>query len=428
MNSKELKEQLENYLRYKYEYYILCKPTILDSDFDKFEKNIEELCKDLQPDLKELYTKVLEMVDFPTIKEIEALGLNPKNIVSFDKRDETKYPHYTPMISIQKIQVNDENDKPYDEYQLFLNRRKVDYVEGSPKYDGNGIENIYIDGKLHQALTRGDKLEGCDRTTKMKLIVPNEISFFKDKIVEVRGELVIDIKLWERKYSDPDKPDNPRNYIGGVLNNEKYSLQEINELVYVAYSLVVIDKQTKKIEYPDNSMELLEQMGFNQKHKPFFYRVSPDSKGFDDIYEKFKEYREECPYLLDGIVVKMPEIVRSKMGTNNKYPYWCVAIKFESQEVSTYILDYEWTLGTNGEMTPTAILEPVELLGTKVTRASLSNLGNIIRRGLFPGAKVAIKKSGEIIPYVTGILEKSPKHDEYLKEIKERLQKFNIEI
>ena len=418
MISKELKPLAEQYLRYKYEYYILCEPTISDSEFDLFEDKLRKL------ELEE----VVDIVDFPTIKEIEKLGLNPKNIVGFDKIDDTKYPHFSPMLSIQKLQVNDEENMPYDSYQLFLDKITSDYIEGGSKYDGNGVENNYKNGKLFQSLTRGTKTHGLDKTNKMKYLIPNNINLFKDKIVEIRGEVVIDVKIWQEKYSNPDKPDNPRNYVAGVLRNEKFSLQELNDLTYVAYSLVLIDEQTGKKEYPDNSMELLEELGFNQKYKPLILKVTPDINGFNKLYNTFKKYREECPFLLDGIVAKFPESKRNKLGEQSHHPYWCIAIKFPSQEVSTYINDVTFHLGTDGNFCPKAILEPVELLGTMVTKATLSNLGNMIRKGLFPGAKVYIQKSGEIIPYITGVLEKSPQHDEYMEMILEKFKKFNINI
>ena len=213
-----------------------------------------------------------------------------------------------------------------------------------------------------------------------------------------------------------------------MLRNEKYSIQELNDLTYVAYSLVLIDEKTGKKEYPDNSMDLLSEMGFNKKYKPLIIRVPATKEGLDIIYNTFKEYREQSNYFIDGIVLKYKESLRNKLGENSHEPKWALAVKFVSPEVFTYIIDIEWSIGTNGELTPTAILEKIELLGTMVQRASLSNLGNMIKKRLFIGSLVKIKKSGEIIPFITGLVEPSPYEEEYMEQLRERLIEFNITI
>jgi len=411
-----IKEQCEKYLRAKYEYYVLAQPTMLDSDYDKLEK-------DLKNSNQSLALQVIEMVDFPTVKEIKALGLDVSNILDSQERDETKYPHLTPMLSLQKIQVNDESKMPYHDMGLFLNRIKADFIEASGKYDGNGQELIYRDSKLSKALTRGDKKFGFDKTNKMSYIVPNELKNaeqFNGKTIEIRGEVVIDVKLWEKRYSDPNKVDNPRNYVAGVLNRDEYNINTLKDLNFIAYSLVVIDEKTGEKEFPENSMAVLESFGFNQNYKPFLVKTTATNEGFLEIYNKFKNYRDnECPFLMDGIVIKFPEDKRKKLGENSHEPKWAVAIKFPALEVSTIILDIIWKMGKDGHLTPLAILEPVEIDGTMVSKASCSNLGTILKKGTFPGARVAIKKAGEIIPYITGVLELSPNHDAYVKEIED---------
>lgn len=409
MNRKELEQK---YLRAKYEYYVLAQPKMLDVDYDKLEKQLESIG-----------SKVVELVDFPTVKEIKALGLDVSKILDSQERDETKYPHLTPMLSLQKIQVNDESNMPFHDLDLFFNRIKSDRVEATGKYDGNGQELIYKGNKLHQALTRGDKKFGFDKTNKMSYIVPNELKNakqFKGKSIEIRGEVIIDVKLWESRYSDPDKVDNPRNYVAGVLNRDEYNINTLKDLVFVAYSLAIIDEKTGKREFPKNTMKVLEDFGFNQIYKPLIVNAPATKEGFLEIYNKFKNYRDNiCPFLMDGIVIKFPEDKRKRLGENNHHPKWAIAIKFPPVEVSTYIIDIEWKMSKTGEIVPLAILEPVELLGTVVKRASLANLGTMYKKKTYIGAKVALKKSGEIIPMITGVLEPSPFEKEYDKEIEE---------
>ena len=406
-NRKELEQK---YLRAKYEYYVLAQPTMLDSDYDLLENK-----------LKNMGSEVVKFVDFPTVKEIKNLGLDVSKILDSQVRDEKKYSHITPMLSLEKIQVLDENDMPYPQFKLFLNRIKSEFIEATAKYDGNGQELVYRGFKLSQALTRGDKKFGFDKTNKMSYIVPNELNKIKElegKILEIRGEVVIDVKLWEQRYSDPNKVDNPRNYVAGVLNRDEYNINTLRDLKFIGYTLNVIDEKTGEQTHIENTMDVLEKLGFNQVYKPLVVKTESSNDGFLEIYKKFKEYRDNvCPYLVDGIVIKFPEEKRKRLGETSHHPKWAVAIKFPALEISTIILDIEWKMGKDGHLTPLAILEPVEIDGTMVSKASLSNIGTILKKGTFPGARVSVKKAGEIIPYIVGVLEKSPNHDEYVKQL-----------
>lgn len=400
-----IKEQCEQFLRYKYEYYILNQPTVSDSYFDKFEN-------ELRKTNDKLALEVVDLTDFPSLELIESLGLNVDKIAPEQKirRDETKYKHWTKMLSIKKLQVNDESNIPYNEIDNFLNKRKSDFYEASCKYDGNSMDLMYEDGVLYKALTRGeDGLHGLDRTKKMKLIVPNKIPMMGK--IEIRGEVVISRKIWRDKYFDPNKISNERNFVGGALSKEDFNFREINDLVFVAYSLVKIEP----LEYVENTMKVLKDMGFNKNHEPFL-RYIKSSTDFENMYFDFKKYRETCDFLLDGIVIKFPENLRTKMVSHTKYPAWSLAIKFESIEVSTTIIGIQWRMGKDGHLTPVADLEPVELLGTIVKKASLSNIGTIYKKKTYINSVVSLKKSGEIIPMVTGILKHSPDEKEYDKQ------------
>jgi len=404
-----IKEQCEQYLKYKYEYYIVGESSISDYEFDVFEK-------DLISTNDTLALKVTDLVDFPSLDKIKELGLDITNIAPNYKvkRDDTDYPHSSPMLSTQKIQVNDEDNLPIGDVNLFFNRRTSPYYECGPKYDGNGLEGLYEDGKLIRILTRGDEQFGKDKTKKLSILFPSTISM-KGRI-EVRGEVVVNEKYWQENFSrnDPENPDNARNWLAGIISKENYYINELDALVFVAFSMV--DVTSDKPKYIENEIIELEKNGFNKNHKPFMKKIS-GIDDFETMYHEYKQYREECEFMLDGIVIKYPENLRSKLGANNKYPKWSVAIKFIPELVSTKILSISWTLGKDGHLTPIAELEPVELLGTMVRRASLANLGNIQRRGAYPGAVVSLRKAGEIIPQVLEILEKSTEHDLYEKEL-----------
>ena len=399
------------YLKAKYHYYILGESIMVDSTFDKLEQ-----------ELKKLGSPVTECVDFPSEKDIENWGFKLSDIVPKVDRDEKKYNHLTPMLSLEKIQVNDEKNFPKNVVQNFFNRRLIpETLECTLKYDGNGIECIYRNGKLSQILTRGDKSKGLDKTNKLKYTVPTELPqniVEKDFTYQVRGEFVIDVDVWDKKYNNPEpgKVSNPRNFIAGIINRDELNLDCLNDLVFVAYDLALINEKTNEVKYIDNTLDVLKSFGFNDKYQPKTIQIK-SYMDFEQMYYEMKQYRQDSEYLIDGIVIKYPEKYRSKMGETSHHPKWAVAIKFPAVEVETYINNIEWTLGKNRELTPVAILEPVELLGTMVSKASLSNFGNIFKIGAFPGARVSIRKAGEIIPQITNVVEKSSDHDDYMKQL-----------
>ncbi|MFV2013820.1 MAG: hypothetical protein ACC656_00185, partial [Candidatus Heimdallarchaeota archaeon] len=271
------------------------------------------------------------------------------------------------------------------------------------KYDGNAIDLQYVNGKLFRALTRGEEARGggLDKIQKMRLIVPKSINITEN--VEIRGEVVINKKLWQQKYSDPTKIDNPRNYVAGVLNKDDATEEVIKDLTFIAYHMVV-QADTDPI-YSVNTMSTLQLHGFNDTYTPFTAQVDRDTT-FSDVYQAFKHYREKvCPFQLDGIVLKCNETLRKGLGETSHHPKWAMAIKFPPQKVVTTILDIIWNVGTTGYLTPIAMLKPVELDGTEVKRASLHNYSNIIKSGASVGAEVVIAKKGDIIPQVIEVVK-----------------------
>jgi len=406
-----IKENCEKYLRYKYEYYIVGQPSITDYEFDVFETELKNTGDDLA-------IEVTDIVDFPSVKKIKELGLNIKNIApDYEKvfRNEVDYPHPYPMLSTQKIQINDEEKLPYHDLDLFFNRLKSDYYVAEEKLDGNGIEVTYENKKLKQILTRGDATTGKDKTSKLSLLVPKTISF--DGLVVVRGELVIEEEKWMNKYKDEDskKGQNSRNFIGGIVSKQTYIYSEIIDLDFIAFSFVEV-KNNKEI-YFENEQDILIKEGFNKTHRVFqkkFYSKSD----FEKIYFDFKNYRENIsPYKIDGIVIKFPENDRNTLGVNKKYPFWNIAIKFLADVTTTKIESIEWTSSKTGEMSPVALLKPVLMDGRWITRASLHNLGFIVNHKCFPGSIVSIRLAGDIISQVMALIVPSQYEEEYLKEI-----------
>ena len=344
----------------------------------------------LEDKLAEVDSNVIGIVGIPKISK--------SGKISFKKGKNKVFNHITPMGSLAKIKFK-KDYTPYSEFVAWVNKcvsNTVD-VEYGPKLDGNAINMIYENGQLQKILSRGDGLEGQDYTETMRNTVPNTIKGFTG---EIRGEAVIDTYIFDTmfgKKSNLEKPyANARNFVAGALNSgEKDKCKYID---IVAFQIVNFD---------GNTINQLIQWGFNVLDFVKTYSSDITEEQFITLYNEFKKYRETCKYQLDGIVAKMPESIREYIGGNSHHPYWAMAIKFETQEVTTKIIDIIWSLGKRGQLSPVAILEPVELLGSIVTKASVYNASWMLEKKCYPGATISLIKSGDIIPKIVDIIEPS---------------------
>jgi DNA ligase (NAD+) len=337
----------------------------------------------------------------------------------------------SPMLSLSKIQINDEdaflNDtgstfageqgrKPLEEIDAFFNGRFP--LEATPKLDGSAIELQYIgDGKpgikkLHKVVTRGEGGFGSDVTAKFgnkpgQIQVPIELnSTTMPGNIEVRGECVMSLEKFNAKWKDKGDGTgykNPRNMVAGVISRDEIT-EQVGDIDFISYSLKI--HENDQTFFPHNTMSVLKSFGFNTN---ILIRQVQSIQDLKSLYLDMKEYRRTTDYQLDGIVLKMPEALRTSIGETRHHPRWAVAVKFPSNEVTTIIKEIEWTVGYTGEIAPTAILEAVELDGSTVTRASLYNVNSIIEKGTMPGAEVSIRKAGEIIPQIVEVLHAMPK-------------------
>lgn len=359
----------EHYLKAKEAYYE-GDPIIEDWEFDE-----------LEAELSEEGSFVLEMVGFKT--------------------KGTKVSHLTRMKSLDKIQFQLDYE-PIEEFfkwvksgALWLTHSNIAHLIWGPKFDGNAVNLMYSAGKLQKAVTRGDGEEGQDVTDKLRHMVPNIIS--NKNVTEIRGEVVITKACFEDKYSIVYS--NPRNFVAGMLNRDQLEMDIINDLDFMAF-----DVKLKKA-YLENDLNHLAEWGFKT------FKANDSSSNllemdFLDIYNEFKKYREEeCPYLMDGIVVKMPVEARIPSMEKDHHPLWALAIKFPPKVGRTTIIDIEWNLGTTGALIPVGILEPVDLDGSVVKRVTLHNFTWATNKGCGIGSKIEIVKSGDIIPKVLTVLE-----------------------
>jgi len=358
-----LKELEEIYLQAKESYYS-GEPILSDDEFDRLEE---------------------ELISYGSTI-VETVGAKDRN---------AKYPHLTTMLSLSKLQAKG-GKIPTAAVINWMSKFANKTFEVTPKFDGNAANAIYKNGKLFQVLSRGTGSRGRDYTDKIKHQLPQTISILED--TEIRGEIVIPVSVFNEKYSNFK---NPRNFVAGILNREENDSETLNHLHFLP---VEIRSQVNgKTEYHS-----LNDFLINWKFTVPFYTYTT-SDIFETTYNLLENYRiNESPYQLDGFVLKCVESERNLHGENSHDPNWAIAIKFPPKEMVTVIEKINWHFGKTGELTPIAIMKPVDLDGSTVTRASLYNYGYVKKMKVFPGAQVVIAKSGDIIPQIQRVTIPAP--------------------
>ncbi|MGQ9706852.1 MAG: NAD-dependent DNA ligase LigA, partial [bacterium] len=385
-NVKKRIDELRDLIRHHdYLYYVLGKPEISDYEYDKLLNELRQL--------EERYPELITP-DSPT----QRVGGEP--IEGF-----TQVRHSIPMMSLDNTYTNDEFREFDSRLKRFLGLSKNDDIEYvcEHKMDGVALSLLYKDGRLFQAVSRGDGITGDDITQNVRTIktVPLIIDI-KDEII-VRGEAYMPKDGFERLnrkiISEGGQPfANPRNATAGTLKQLDSRIVASRPLEFMAYYLFNL----KGIKTQAESLSKLSEMKL---------KVSADwriAKGVDDVIEYhryWEERRSHLDYNLDGIVVKVNDFsLWNRLGTTARAPRYAVAFKFVAEQATTILKDIEFSLGRTGVITPVAILEPVHLSGTIVSRASLHNVEEMKRRDVQIGDKVVVQKAGEIIPEVVEVL------------------------
>lgn len=355
------------------------------------------IMSDTQYDILEAEVKVFAP------NEIKKVGANAKG----------QFKHWSPLLSLGKIKVMDDANIPMAEFEAFFNKFSDDTLfETGPKYDGNASNLQYSNSNLLHALSRSDSESGYDRRDKLLSLVPSSIPL--PGRVEVRGEIVMPQDIFESKYMksalNPDGSSNERNYVAGLLSSDDLRLTRINELCFMAIELRIFPDGSDKFEYVANSQHVLKSLGFNTKHAVHTMQFSKKDWRvmIPIIYKEYSDYRaNKSPFRLDGFVIKAEESVRLDMGFNSHEPNWAVAVKFPPKDAITTLNKHVWETGATGKINPVGLLEPIDLDGSIVTRATLHNWGHIVENKLYPGAQVLIAKSGDIIPRIYKVITPS---------------------
>jgi len=384
MNIKQQITTLRNELReHNYNYYVLDNPTISDFEFDQKLKQLQELEK-AHPEFYD--------ANSPTLRVGGEITKNFETV-----------PHTYRMYSLD----NSYSKEDLEDWEKRIEKTVDGKVEFTCelKYDGASISLTYENGKLKKAVTRGDGFQGDDVTANVKTIrsIPLQLKGDYPPLFDIRGEIVLPFEGFtkmnaERVEAGEEPYRNPRNTASGSLKLQDSAEVAKRPLDCLLYSIVG-EKLPIKAQF--ESLEKARQWGFKVPE------AAKLAKNLDEVLE-FVNYwdvhRHELPYETDGVVVKVNNLQQQEeLGYTAKSPRWAMAYKFKAEQVSTVLNQITYQVGRTGAITPVANLEPVELAGTIVKRASLHNADQIAKLDIREGDTVFVEKGGEIIPKIIGV-------------------------
>ena len=277
------------------------------------------------------------------------------------------------------------------------------------KFDGLTIVVEYENGVYKNATTRGNGEIGEDVTEQVRTIksVPLVIPFKNRLIVQGEGMMTMKaFKKYNKTASEPLK--NPRNGVAGAIRNLDPKETAKRRLDWFCYSILLADG--KKFASQAEMHDFLKENGFLTGD---YFKIIKTAKEAEENIEEIDKVKDSLDVMIDGMVIKLNETTyREEIGYTNKFPKWAMAFKFEALETSTLLKDVIWQVGRTGKVSPTAILEPVELAGATISRATLNNIEDIRKKGVMKNSRVFIRRSNEVIPEVLGLAEKLPNSTE----------------
>lgn len=371
---RELINQLN---KWAYEYYVLDNPSVEDREYDRLYDELKEI---------EERTGVVEF-DSPT----KRVGGDP--IKGFEK-----HAHIARLYSLDKCVT-------YERLQAFLTR--VEKAAENPaytveyKFDGLTMCLTYSGGKFVRATTRGNGVEGEDVTAQCMTIKSFPLTINYKGVLEVQGEAVIRLSVLE-EYNRTAKEQlkNARNAAAGAIRNldPRVTAERKPEILF--YNVNYMSEGSLATQ--EAHFKFLKENGF--KVFPFL-RVCKSADEVVAAIEEIEVGRKKLDVLTDGAVIKLNSTAeREILGYTDKFPRWAVAYKFEAEESETTVKEVRWQVGRTGKLTPLAIVEPVELAGATVRKATLNNFGDLTRKNVKVGSRVLIRRSNEVIPEILGAI------------------------
>lgn len=385
MTVKEQIEQLRSLLhQHNYNYYVLNTPSISDQEFDSLMRQLQEL-EELHPEYQD--------ENSPSVR-----------VGSDINKNFTQVSHKYPMLSLSNTYSEGEVNEFYQRVRKALNEEFEICCE--MKYDGTSISLIYEDGKLMRAVTRGDGEKGDDVTDNVKTIKSIPLVLHGSNyppVFEMRGEILMPWDTFEELNREKEAREeplfaNPRNAASGTLKLQNSSIVASRKLDAYLYYLL-----GDNLPFDGHYENLQEAKKWGFKISPLMRKCHSTEEIFEFI-NYWDIERKNLPVATDGIVLKVNSLKQQKnLGFTAKSPRWAIAYKFQAERALTRLNRVTFQVGRTGAVTPVANLEPVQLSGTVVKRASLHNADIIENLDLYIGDMVYVEKGGEIIPKITGV-------------------------
>jgi len=383
---RELREQIN---RHNHLYYVLDSPEISDAEYDR-----------LFDELTELEQKYPQLVtpDSPT----QRVGASPAD-------EFTTVRHGLPMLSLNKATSEAEF---LDFHRRVLELSGVSEVQVrytvEPKFDGLAVELVYEKGLLKLGATRGDGLMGEDVTMNLRTIQSIPLKLMGEPVpdlTEVRGEVIMNKEDFARLNEKRERRGeplfaNPRNAAAGSARQLDPKVTSSRPLNLFAYGIGRVEG--KEIATQWQGILYLRELGFKISQ---YVELCESTDQVKRYYERVLGIRDDLPYEIDGIVIKVNEfILQERMGELSRSPRWAIAWKFPPQQENTVIRDIVVNVGRTGAVTPVAILEPVKVGGVRVSRATLHNEDEIRKKDVRIGDTVVIQRAGDVIPEVVNVV------------------------
>ena len=373
--------------KWAHEYYVLDKPTVSDKDYDALYDELRRL----------------EEADGVVYPDSPTRRVGGEPIKGFEK-----HTHIARLFSLDKSVTT-------DELSAFLTR--VEKLSGTQpdytveyKFDGLTVCLTYDNGHFVRATTRGNGTVGEDVTAQVLTVKSFPLKISYTGTLEVRGEAVIRLSVLEEYNKTAAEPlKNARNAAAGAIRNLDPKITESRKVDIYFYDVNYRSDGAPMSQ--TQAHDFLVREGF--KVYPYFAVCMTKDKVLAAIAQ-IEQERKIIDVLTDGAVIKVNDAtLREEMGFTDKFPRWAMAYKFEAEEVTTLLKEVIWQVGRTGKLTPLALLDPVELGGATVSRATLNNYGDIQRKDVKIGSRVLVRRSNEVIPEILGATE----HYAHSKEV-----------
>lgn len=372
---------------YAYRYYVLDDPVISDGEYDKLYDELLALEKE----------SGVILPDSPTVR------VGDKPLSKFNQ-----VRHRGKLFSLDKCQSK-------EEMRAWLEKLSVDgkmpLCSVEYKFDGLTINLTYENGVLTRAATRGNGEVGEEVTAQVRTIKSVPLSIPYKGIIEVQGEGIMTLSALAAYNARPDVVPlkNARNGVAGAIRNLDPKVTADRKLDMICYNVNYIEDGN----FSDGKAMLAFLKENNFKLSTYCkYCSTPDE--IMDALDEIEARRDKLNFLIDGAVVKVDSTaMREELGYTQKFPRWAMAFKFAAQEATTTVRDVVWQVSRTGKLNPLAVLDPVDLAGVTVSRATLSNISEIRRKDIRIGSRVFIRRSNDVIPEITGVAE----HTENSREI-----------